>query len=56
MDMAIASPGTRPPIRHISETRCYAPDCPGIAELGEAYCWEHVGVDDWVERLRRGQR
>ncbi|MBE1876166.1 hypothetical protein [Myceligenerans pegani] len=36
--------------------RCYAPDCDGIAELGEAYCWQHVGSDDWVERLRRGER
>lgn len=45
-----------PPIRHLSETQCYARDCVGIAELGEAYCWEHVGEDDWVERLRRGQR
>ncbi|GAB4084032.1 hypothetical protein GCM10028784_06620 [Myceligenerans cantabricum] len=44
------------PIRHLSETRCYAPDCDQIAEIAEAYCWQHVGADDWVERLRRGER
>ncbi|GAB3172733.1 hypothetical protein GCM10027059_42630 [Myceligenerans halotolerans] len=44
------------PIRHLSEHACYAQGCDGIAEIGEAYCWQHVGADDWVERLRRGER
>ncbi|GAB3162779.1 hypothetical protein GCM10027059_15990 [Myceligenerans halotolerans] len=46
----------QPPIRHISDSPCYEPGCDGIAELGEAYCWQHVGADDWAERLRRGER
>jgi transcription antitermination factor NusG len=41
----------------MSETRCYAPDCDGIAELGSIHCWRHIAPDDdWVERLRGGDR
>ncbi|MBL0886194.1 hypothetical protein [Myceligenerans indicum] len=54
--MTTTPPGAPPPIRHLSETRCYARDCDQLAEIGEAYCWQHVGADDWVERLRRGER